>query len=527
MGGLLAAYLPGGPLNLYDVDALEEGASPSGSLSIGGEDLVVDGALAYIALGEGGLSTIDLRAPGPGTVFTTEPTHALLLEGDMLFALGDSLSAWDVSTPGAPVLRATLPLPAPGERIDVGPGGRLLLSLANGLSIAEWDGERLHHLGHLTTVSAAEGAIQVGDRAFVDQHRGGLLAVDLSDPTSPTGLFSLVSPSGQFANDLLPLDETTFLASWEGGIDAISAQSGSPPASLPHLIETVETGGGEALDMALADDGGPRAAVALGEDGVALLDLGDPRHPAVIARADTPGDGLGVALTADALYVADGTCGLRVFEEREPGALAEVGYWDGTFTSDVAARSEPEGDLIFAADAGQLLTLRYQPDAPAISPPIPQSPTPPDSEGDTPLALTLSWSPPADPCHPLTYDLYLGTAQNPPFYAQVAGEAALEVADLRPRRTYFWYVQVTDGQGDVVRGPTWQFTTISATFADNLPPAPPPFIEEAKRNPLIPIVLAALLGAGLIIGLRLRRSRRDEQTDEPPVWYDDGKGSGR
>jgi hypothetical protein len=247
----------------------------------------------------------------------------------------------------------------------------------------------------------------------------------------------------------------------------------------------------------------------------------------VLATTDTTGDGLSAALTGHALYVADGVCGLRVFDVSDPESLTEVGYWDGTFISDVAAREEEEGDLLFAADAGQLLTLRYRPDAPAISPPVPQAPTPLDGQGDTPLAVTLTWNPPANPCHPLTYDLYLGTAQNPPFYAQVTGEAALEVADLRPRRTYYWYVQVTDQQGDEVRGPTWQFTTIAAAFDDNLPPAPPPFIEEARRNPLIPIVLTVLLVGGLIVGLRLRRARRLGHTEGPPVWYDDGDGSAR
>ncbi|HEC23426.1 MAG TPA: hypothetical protein ENI95_10980, partial [Chloroflexi bacterium] len=328
VGNLLGAFVPGGgTLSLYDLTFMDENVIPRGEIEMQGEALLVDGGLAFVAYGEEGLGVIDLTASGAGTIFHPEETHAVYRMGETLFALGSSLTAWDITRPAAPRLLATLPLLAPGTHIDPAPGGRLLLSLANGLSLIGWDGEEFTPIGHLTTVSAVDRAAQLGDRAYLALHSGGLLVADLSDPHNPEALFTYVSPSGQFVYDLLPLDESRLLVSWEGGVDLLEVETNTPdPDAAPRLLNVTPTGGGQALDIALSPDGA-LAALALGDDGAVLLSLADPRNPQVRGYASTPGDGLRAALDGETLYLADGVCGLRVFDLADPTAPQEVGYW--------------------------------------------------------------------------------------------------------------------------------------------------------------------------------------------------------
>ncbi len=513
--GLLWALAPGEALRFYDPARLgAEDPPPRGRIEMGGLAIAAGDAVAYAAYGEGGMGLIDLGTRSAPAPFYAEPVNALHREGSVLFALGASLTAWDISSRASPRLVDELALPAPGVSLTPLPDGRMLLGLENGLLIAGWDGHALAQIGQLATPSAVDHAAQIGARGYLGLHGGGLLVVDLSDPAQPARLFSYTSPAGQFVHDLLPLDTQTLLVSWEGGIEALDV---SRVSTTPRLEDVIETGGEQALHLALSADG-RRAALAMGTGGVLLLDMEDGAGLAPLGFADTPGEALRVALDGDVMAVADGVCGLRVIDFSDVDAPGEQGYWRSSYASDVALGAD---GLIYLAEANQLLALRYDPDAPATSPPMPQLPQPADGQDGVALSLNLAWGPPPDPCDPLTYSVYLGVAETPPFIGQVSGEPELAISDLEPLRTYRWWVEVSDRQGDHAQGPVWRFTTTSADFPDGLPPAPPPLIERIQRNPIIPTALigAALLAA-LIGGLVWRR-RRGAEPPELPDWYVD------
>ena len=513
LNSLLAVSSEGDPLRFYDLTYLEQNVIPRGSLSPMGEEVIINGRTAYIAFGEGGLGLLSLDSPGAVTVLLPEEVHSLYRNEDILFALGTSLTAWNITSPANPSLLTTLPLAFPGRHLDAAPDGSLLLSLEGGVSVVRWNGQAFDHVTSLITAGPVDRAVQFGSRLYLALHQGGLLAADISDPTDPVSLFTYTSPLGRFVHDLLPLDAQTLLVSWEGGIEALDL---STPTHAPRLLSVTPAGRSQALDLALSPSG-TLAALAHGEEGVTLFSLEDALSPQVIGYTDTPGEALRAVLDNATLYVADGQCGLRIIELTDPASPHETGYWRTGYASDVTLSAD--GTSIYVADAGQLLALHYDPAAPSVPPPVPQTPDPADGQSDVPLTPRLTWGPPPDPCDPLTYEVFLGPSEDPPFIGQVSGDTVLEIGPLEPLRTYAWRVEVVDRQGDRIRGPLWHFTTARASLEDLLPPAPPPFIEPLRRHPLILVILAGALITVVGGGLYLARRRRRRSRPDIPEWF--------
>lgn len=523
--GLLAALMPGQSLRLIDTSQLETRTSIYNAVETAAEEIVLNWPVAYAAYGEQGVGLIDIRTLTTGAVFHQEEAHALYRREDVLFVLGETLTAWDIGQPAQPVLLATLSLVTSGRHIDpvFCDGGSdcqddLLLSLENGLTLVHWDGQTLTEKTTLFVAGAVDRAAQAGDRAYLALHDGGLLVADLSDLSAPARLFTYTSPSGRFVNDLLPLSDTRLLVSWESGIDTLDV--GAVSEDNPRLLDVVPSNGLQALDITFSPDGS-QAAVALGESGIAIFSMVDPRSPQVIGYADTPGAGLAVALDGSSLYVADGQCGLRVFDASNPAAPAETGYWRGGYASDTQLRVDDAGHpILVLAGANQIVTLRYDPAMLPVLPPMPQSPNPPNDQTDASLSTALSWGPPTDPCDPLTYDAYFGRGDRPEYLAQVNGIPYLEVPGLTPLRTYTWRVEAVDRQGDRVSGPSWRFTTTASKFADTLPPAPPTFLAWIDDHPIISVGAGGLVSAVLIfLGLRYLRPAHRPLPDSIPEWY--------
>lgn len=510
-GDWLWTLQPGEAIHLYNPEEMPA-REPEHRRAVPtrGLDMVFDPPFAYLALGETGLAVIDVTVPEAEIVFYAEPVNAVYREGDVLFAVGRTLTAWDVRQRAAPVLLSELPLAAPGRHIDPAPDG-LLVSLATGMALVSWDGASLGQIGQLVAAGQVNQGVQMGDRAFLALHNGGLLVVDVSNPAQPVRLYSYTSPAGQFVNDLMPLGEGALLVSWEGGVEALDVSQVKPT---PRLLGTLPAGGAPALDFSLSVDG-MRGALALGDGGVVLLDLSTPDSPQVTGYVDTPGEARRVALDSGSLYVADGTCGLRVVDVADPSAPRERGYWLSSYASDVSLSAR--GD-IYLAEANQLLTLRYDADAPPELPPIPQFPEPFDRRDGVPLDVDLAWGPEPSPCNAMAYNVHLGVTNDPPFIGQVQGSPMLRVADLDALRTYYWRVDVTDRQGDTIEGPVWRFTTAVADYPDSFPPAPPPLTDRLQQDAAIPVLLTLAALVTIAAGALAWRRRRAARTDETPDW---------
>jgi hypothetical protein len=81
---------------------------------------------------------------------------------------------------------------------------------------------------------------------------------------------------------------------------------------------------GDAYDMAMD---GAHACVAIGDDGLQVIDVTDPGQPRLLSRKDTPGFARGVALAGPYAYVADNSA-LLVIDLMTPRAPRIVGSVD-------------------------------------------------------------------------------------------------------------------------------------------------------------------------------------------------------
>lgn len=111
----------------------------------------------------------------------------------------------------------------------------------------------------------------------------------------------------------------------------------------------------------------------------------------------------------------------------------------------------------------------------------PESPSPADQSANQPSSLELSWSGSGK-----RYDVYLGTAANPPLVAHDLTVLHYHPARLTPGAQYYWRVSSVAMIGGT-DGPLWSFTT-----APGVPPAAPsdPNPPEAGSVALDPAPLA-------------------------------------
>ncbi len=518
--GLLIAATSGDALRVYQPAFLATNNIPRREIRLPNTfeltgPPVFQGQFAYLPQGEAGLALLDTASPGVGVTFFGETVNALYdVGGGLLAALGERLTLWDTTRPEQPQQVASLSLPAPGNSIATTAEGDLLLSLDSGLAIVRLQGRTPAPIGHLITPGPVLDAAQIGGRAYLALQTGGLYVADLSNPAQPVSLFSYVSPLGQFAASLLALEDNTLLVSWETGIERLVAESGSRP---PRLVNVVEAGALQAEGIVLAPDG-TRGALLLGSEGMALFELEEGAGAHFVGYVESLDRARGAALDDGILYVADGECGLRVYDIANPADIREVGYWRADYAGDVALGRDQEGDtVIYLADAGSLLTLRYDPALPPVMPPLPHQPYPADGASEIPLDVVLNWEPAPDPCQPLTYDVYLGTGPMPAPMGRVSPDPQLAISRLDAQRGYYWQVEVTDRQGDRSVGPLWQFTTAAGDLPDLLPPAPPLFRDRLRQAPWLGALLLGGILALVVTTLYLSRRRAGRSKGGQPL----------
>jgi uncharacterized protein (TIGR02145 family) len=115
-----------------------------------------------------------------------------------------------------------------------------------------------------------------------------------------------------------------------------------------------------------------------------------------------------------------------------------------------------------------------------LPPTTPSSPIPINGAVNQAIEPDLSWACYDPEGDQLTYDLFFGTDELPPQVTTGQTETSFEPGILESGTQYFWKVIASDGQGNNVEGPVWNFTTLVI----NLPPAPPsaPMPEDGAVN---------------------------------------------
>jgi hypothetical protein len=117
-------------------------------------------------------------------------------------------------------------------------------------------------------------------------------------------------------------------------------------------------------------------------------------------------------------------------------------------------------------------------------PGAPVSPFPANGAvGVSPLGLTLSWLANDVDGDSLTFDLYLGTASNPPLFASGFSTMNYALPDLTGGTRYYWRVVAHD-QVSQTTGPVWRFDTVGLNLPPNVPSSPVPGDNTTASPPV-------------------------------------------
>ncbi|MFB3909770.1 MAG: FlgD immunoglobulin-like domain containing protein [Candidatus Eisenbacteria bacterium] len=322
-------------------------------------DVAVRGHYAFTVGHQGGLSVVDFSDPAhPQLVHNlalwpyTAKKLALCDDYAYVVANGWGLLIVDISNPQAPFLAGSLET---GDAWSVAVKGRYAyVGSARTVRVVDVsDPAHAQVVGELASIPFYANDVEIdGTKLYVAYGASGFRVVDVSDPTDPTLEGSLTSMhglavalSGERAYILQP--------------DRFDAIDITHTSSIDVLGRIVSHGWNEGMAVS-----GRFAYLANGEDGLEIVDLSDPRFPATVAIANTPGVAWSVAYSANYAYVADGETGLQVIDVSEPSHPIFSGSLDAADARAVAV----SGNRAYLAEAagGLKVVDIHDPRAPAL-----------------------------------------------------------------------------------------------------------------------------------------------------------------
>ncbi len=99
-----------------------------------------------------------------------------------------------------------------------------------------------------------------------------------------------------------------------------------------------------------------------------------------------------------------------------------------------------------------------------MAPNTPSSPNPADNATGILTSPALNWTCTDPDEDPLTYDVYFGTATEPPLVSENQGETSYDPGTLDYNTTYYWKIIAQDNQDHSTDGPVWLFSTGSGVL---------------------------------------------------------------
>ena len=114
-----------------------------------------------------------------------------------------------------------------------------------------------------------------------------------------------------------------------------------------------------------------------------------------------------------------------------------------------------------------------------VGPPnTPSNPDPTDGATGVDINKDLSWT--GGPGSTITYDVYFGTATDPPLVVPGQSGTTYDPGTMNYETTYYWKIVAWDSQGNSAVGPIWHFTTLNNP---NEPPSIPDISGPSKGKP--------------------------------------------
>ncbi len=162
--------------------------------------------------------------------------------------------------------------------------------------------------GYYDTPSNAIGVALAGDYAYVADGSSGFEAVDISDPTSPFGAGSVATVG--MAMDVAAAGDYVYVADGVGGLQVVDVSTPTSPSLVGAGVLS-----NDARDVAVDGD---IVYVADRLDGLLVYNVSNPAVPSLVGSYDTPQSMYGVAIAGDYAYIAYAGSGLLVVDISDP-----------------------------------------------------------------------------------------------------------------------------------------------------------------------------------------------------------------
>jgi hypothetical protein len=257
----------GSELIVFDVS---DPAAPTSVASVytgtpyGGDDVTVEGDLAYLVVGYAGLWVVDVANPTSPAILGSLDLDAdaieVVVSGHHAYValFYNEIAVVDVSDPATPLAVASISIPAQARSFDIS-----------------------------------------GPYLYVGSADYGLHIFDISDPTTPVSVGTVATPS--YAGGVMVVDGIAYVADSDAGLLIVDVTDPTTP-----VIIGERSVHGHARDVTVAQD---VAYVSAGNAGLQIVDVGDPASPMYVGSVLSMASSSVVA--NDIVYVAASFGGLH------------------------------------------------------------------------------------------------------------------------------------------------------------------------------------------------------------------------
>lgn len=302
------------------------------------------GAMAYVAADTNGLAILNvanLTSPNIIAKYTTsknvskvhiskDKTKAFIANGDN-FAILDISNTKSITTLDSHTITNITDFIISDDETKAYITGDINSS-TNGLEILNIaDKSNISSLGDISTLGSALGValfkntITMKTTAFIADNSNGLVAYDVSNPSSiPAALGNFKRSDAKSV--ILSKDGTkAFIATGANGIEILNI---SNPSSI-GFISFHDTDNAKALSLSSDEN---KLFVADGSNGLVVFDISSPSSPSQVGTFDTRGLANGVALSKDdtKAHISDDANGITILDVSNLSSISLIGVYNTT-----------------------------------------------------------------------------------------------------------------------------------------------------------------------------------------------------
>jgi hypothetical protein len=381
------AYLVGGLKGYLKILDVSDPGNPTelGSLDLPeGNDVVVDGDIAYVACQGRGLYIVDIAdRTNPKLLSSVDPpgeTYRIAYKNDIIYATTEwyGFSVIDVADKRNPVIVQNYELEGTYRGIEIYENTLFLCATNDGLAMYQIEPD-ITYIGSYDEEGHAEDLMVIDGIAYVANRYSGVYFLDVTDPNAPsligelqtrraadifvndtyiyvadTWAFHMIDGSDlanpvsvvdiNMANDITSFvldDDYIYTSNIYRGMHILDVEN---PVN-PEKIGTIELAGTH-LDIAVQDT---LAFLAGGNSGLILMSVKNPENPWRISSLQFISSNTRIAVEDQFVFAGVVNEGMYVVDVSDPADPTEIGLF---LYMDKILKMVPQGDIVYVLCEG-------------------------------------------------------------------------------------------------------------------------------------------------------------------------------